>query len=351
MAVARPRVLATRDSDSRGPFPAAGFEDAGRRASLADLQRLRIVNGMIDVACEQGTANATIAQVVERSGVSRRTFYELFADRDECFLAAFDQALAYAADRVVPAYESRKSWREAVRAGLIAMLSLFDEEPRLAQMLVCESLSGGSLALARRGELLERLRQILEGGRVHARRGAASLPLLGEGVLGGVLMVLHRHVSLASEGSMLELTNSLMSMIVLPYLGPAAAQRELGLPVASPAAGASSGPLARDPFKVAGMRLTYRTVRVLTAISQRDGVSNRAIGRAAGIEDQGQASKLLARLQRLGLIENRYGKSGQGAPNSWVLTEEGRRMTDGIALHANGESAGQELSVRRQGRR
>ncbi|HEX5309575.1 MAG TPA: TetR family transcriptional regulator [Solirubrobacteraceae bacterium] len=318
---------------------------------MADLQRLRIVSGMLDVACERGAANTTIAQVVERSGVSRRTFYELFADRDECFLAAFDQALVYAADRVVPAYESQKSWRKAVRAGLVAMLALFDDEPRLAQVLVCESLSGGRPVLARRSELLEQLTQIVEGGRVRAQRSAASLPLLGEGVLGGVLMVLQRHVSQAGEGSMLELTNSLMSMIVLPYLGPTAARRELGLPVESPVFGMSRGPLARDPFKVAGMRLTYRTMRVLMAIGERDGVSNRVIGRAAGIEDQGQASKLLARLQRLGLIENTYDKSGQGAPNSWVLTKEGRRMTDGIVLHADSGNADQWLSTRRQGRR
>jgi DNA-binding MarR family transcriptional regulator len=80
------------------------------------------------------------------------------------------------------------------------------------------------------------------------------------------------------------------------------------------------------------MRLTYRTVRVLSAIANDPGSSNRSLGDAAGIGDQGQVSKLLARLQRLGLIENKgIGAATRGEPNAWTLTGKGHDVHDTIA--------------------
>ncbi len=312
----------------------AGSSDPVRRAQLAELQRLRIVGSMLDVACERGIANVSVAHVVERSGVSRRTFYELFSDRDDCFLAALEQALAYTAERVLPAYESQTGWRERIRAGLVATLALFDEQPQLARVLVCESLSGGPAANARRAQVIELLIEAVEAGSAQARKPAASLPLLAEGVVGGVLTVLQRRLVDPAGPALLEHANSLMGMIVLPYLGPAAAQRELGLAVKPPPPGSLSAPMVRDPFKEAGMRLTYRTVRVLLAVGELAEASNRTVGRSAGIDDQGQISKLLARLQRVGLIENTFGGSARGGPNAWALTEKGRRLTDSIRAHS-----------------
>ncbi len=95
--------------------------------------------------------------------------------------------------------------------------------------------------------------------------------------------------------------------------------------------------LLADPFKDVGMRLTYRTVRVLLAIAEQDGrgvnPSNRAVGEEAGITDQGQISKLLGRLQRIGLISNTGLGPGQGAPNAWSLTPEGLHVAHSIQVH------------------
>ena len=71
------------------------------------------------------------------------------------------------------------------------------------------------------------------------------------------------------------------------------------------------------------MRLTYRTVRVLCAIADHPSASNREVASAAGIADQGQISKLLARLQSLGLIRNEGLGQPRGAPNAWGLTAKG----------------------------
>ena len=84
---------------------------------VSDIQRARILAAMVDVASERGGGNVTVAHVVARSGVSRRTFYEIFQGREDCFLAALDDAIARIAAEVVPAYRQPGPWRERIRAG------------------------------------------------------------------------------------------------------------------------------------------------------------------------------------------------------------------------------------------
>jgi hypothetical protein len=157
--------------------------------------------------------------------------------------------------------------------------------------------------------------------------------LTAEGIIGGVLSVLHARLVEDDPGSLLDLTGPLMGMIVLPYLGPAAARKEIAQPAPK-----HSGkvPVVRDdPLQGLPMRLTYRTMRVLTSIAELAGAgtypSNRAVGEHAGIPDQGQASKLLTRLHKLGLITNQGGDPARGEPNAWTLTTTGRRVHDSIA--------------------
>ena len=83
-----------------------------------------------------------------------------------------------------------------------------------------------------------------------------------------------------------------------------------------------------DPLHGLEMRLTYRTLRVLSAIAAEPGVSNRRVADAAGVLDQGQISKLLARLERLGLVQNTADGQPKGAPNAWILTGRGALVAD-----------------------
>jgi AcrR family transcriptional regulator len=311
--------------------------DGAVREQISELQRARILSAMFDVTAQRGAGSVTVAHVVERSGVSRRTFYENFTDREDCLLAAFEQALRLTGERVVPAYEAGKGWRERVRAGLVAFLSFCDEEPSVARLLVCESQASGAKVTERRAEILNRLTRIVDHGRKEGKAENLS-PLAGEGSVGGVLAVIQARLAEAKPRPLLALTNELMSMIVLPYLGSTAARRELDRTLPAPVSAARNGALLSDPLKDAGMRLTYRTVRVLAAVAEHPDGSNRLIGETAGITDQGQISKLLARLARLGLIENTHAHPGKGAPNSWALTKNGAQMVEGIRAHTSRET-------------
>jgi len=287
---------------------------------------------MVDVCAELGGANVAVANVVARAGVSRRTFYEIFESREDCFLAAFDQGIAGASRYVADAYDPRTPWVDRIRTAVSGLLGFLDTERVIGKLLVVESLGMGTAALERRQRVTAELVAVVDDGRKDAKNGSRLPPLTAEGVVGGALSVLHSRLLVRGGGSLLELTGPLMSMIVLPYRGTAVAQRELKRPVSKPAG--ERGPALADPLRDLEMRLTYRTVRVLLAIADASGASNRQIAVAAGIADQGQISKLLARLQRLGLVENLGLTPGKGAPNSWALTKRGLQVARGMVAEA-----------------
>jgi AcrR family transcriptional regulator/DNA-binding MarR family transcriptional regulator len=276
---------------------------------------------MGEVCAEHGAANATVAHIVARSGVSRRTFYELFDDREDCLLAAVEEALSRAAKHVLSAYDAPGHWQERMRAALLALLEFLDDEPYLGRLLIVETLSGSGQALRRRQEVLTAAIAAVELGRAEAKDPGPP-QLTAEGVVGAALSVLHARLLDPGHSPLRELAGQLMSMIVLPYLGAGAARRELARPVSPPHDRRRVPPA--NPLRTLEMRLTYRTVQVLGAVAATPGSSNREIGEAAEIHDQGQMSKLLTRLEKLGLIENTGAGATRGAPNAWTLTAAGQ---------------------------
>ncbi|HEY5194098.1 MAG TPA: hypothetical protein VIJ39_09555 [Solirubrobacteraceae bacterium] len=295
------------------------------------MQRRRLLLAMQELAGETGLTEATVGAVCKRSRVSRRTFYDLFADRDTCFFAAFEHALSEIAEKVLTAYELEGGWRERIRAGLESLLVVFDEQPRLARLCVIETLKGGPAVMVRRREVLDILAVAVEDGRSEARAGIGPPALTAESTVGGVLAVIHARLLDADGGPLAELTSSLTGMIVFPYLGSAASQHETERPSPLPnvprtSSGNRTEPVGADPFRDVPIRFTYRTARVLAVIAADPGASNRQVGQTAGAHDQGQVSKLLKRLAGAGLIEN-DGPGGQsGEPNAWRLTARGEAI-------------------------
>jgi AcrR family transcriptional regulator len=300
------------------------------RGQVSEIQRRRVLAAMVDVVSERGVGNVTVARVVGRSGVSRRTFYELFEDSEDCFLAAFDQAVQRIASVVVPAYRQHSRWREQIRDGLMALLGFLEVEPGVGRLVIVEALAAGPRALERRQRVLARITTIVDRGRSEVRKGEGPPLLTAEGVVGGAFSLIHSRLLEDDRGPLIELTGPLMSMIVLPYLGASAARRELERPVPVSLDGARRGGM--DPLRDLEMRLTYRTVRALLAIGAHPGASNRQVADAAGIRDQGQVSKLLARLEQLGLIHNGGEGQAKGEPNAWTLTERGGEVREAISV-------------------
>jgi AcrR family transcriptional regulator len=278
----------------------------------------------VEAVEELGYARMTVAEVIGRARVSRKTFYDVFADREDCFLAAFEQALQQVRARARESYEAEAEWRDGIRAALARLLSLMDQEPGLTRLCVVEALAAGEKVLERRAAIFEEMARVVDEGR--SAPGALDPPeVTAEGVVGAVFAVLHTRVLDGGKEPLLRLLSPLMSLIVLPYLGAKAAAQEL----AKPTPVMPKGSLVRhrrraaDPLDGLNMRLTYRTVRVLMVIASHPGASNREIAEGSGIADQGQISKLLNRLARLALVENLGEGQERGAANAWYLTARG----------------------------
>jgi AcrR family transcriptional regulator len=339
----------TRDTGVRG--------DVSVRKRVSDLQRARILAGITQLVRERGVRGVAVAHIVARSGVSRRTFYDLFDDRDDCLRAAFEHAVERAAETVLPAHEVAGGWHERIRAGLEAALGFLDAEPEMGALCVVDALAAEGAVLERRRRLVDVLVDAVhEGGRAKpcAARGAMTSGghpardsdgrsssrrpprIVAEGAVGAVLAVIHARMTAADPKPLSGLLGPLTSMIVLPYLGPVVAERELVRRRRQPRAAPAQSP--GDPLRELDMRLTYRTVRVLLAVAELGGrgrgPSGRQVADASGVTDPGQMSKLLWRLARLGLIANEAPALGRGEPNAWSLTPRGREIERAIRAQA-----------------
>jgi IclR helix-turn-helix domain len=246
---------------------------------------------------------------------------------EDRWLAAFEEGLARLSTTVDEAARRKRSWLERLRAGLVAFLAFFDDEPRWGRLLVSEApLNDGVRAPRCEQRVLGVLTGLLDDGSPSAIAELMPEPqLTAELAAGGAVAAIRKRLLEDDERSFVELAPALMAFIVAPYLGEAAARAELtgrSAPAREQALPAGSGP--RDVHLP--IRLTRRTLRVLDAIATTPRASNREIARGAGLSDEGQTSKLLGRLQARGVLENVGVGAAGGQPNAWLLTAVGRRV-------------------------
>jgi AcrR family transcriptional regulator/DNA-binding MarR family transcriptional regulator len=330
---------------------------------VSELQRSRLLEAAFAVVGEQGYQGMTVRRVAERAGVSPKTFYTLFCDREDCFLAAFDHAIEVLGARVRPVYDAEGEWTARVRAGLGALLIGLDEEPALRRLLFVEALVAGERVLERRAQVLDALAGLIDEGRGGMKAPRGLPPLTAEGVVGATFGVIHARLSQRRPEPLIDLLGALMATIVLPYRGSEAAARELKRPVSQagprlwPADKSRfSGPAGQMSGSRADFRLTIRTQMALVAVAHLNagGASpnNREVSERMGVADQGQVSRLMMRLAEQGLVENTRGHT-KGLEKAWRLTAHGEAVIDahrgGRAPRTDGREAlrGGKLAAKR----
>src|SRR4029077_13349657 len=149
----------------------------------------------------------------------RRTFYELFENREDCLLAALESVVGMIRDELVRAGVDGMSWRERVRTGLWVILVFLDREPVLARACVVQALRGGPTVLERREEVLADLARTIDEGPGESARGNDCPPLTAEGLVGAVFTVVYGRLLRNDHERLTGLHGELMRMLVLPYLG------------------------------------------------------------------------------------------------------------------------------------
>jgi AcrR family transcriptional regulator/DNA-binding MarR family transcriptional regulator len=318
---------------------------AGRLKSLdvpatqvGEIQRSRLLAAAAAVIDEVGYEQSSVTRITDRARMSRRTFYELFSNREDCLVALLDEAAGRVERELQAAGLGGLGWCERVRGGLWVILSFLDAEPVLARVCVVQALRGGPRVLERRERLLGRLVGVLDEGRCESARGQQCSLVTAEGLVGGAFGVVYTRQREGDRGPLVGLLGELMGMIALQYLGGRAASREQRRSTPAPweVSRSEQGSVVaeKDPLDEVKMRLTYRTARVLECIAQRPLASNRMVALSAGIADPGQISKLLRRLERLDLVVNRSGGHRSGEANAWELTALGSEVAERLAVLA-----------------
>src|ERR1700689_519705 len=193
------------------------------RTRVGEIQRSRLLAGAVAVIDELGYPGATVGRITARARLSRRTFYQMFANGDECFAAVLDELAGRVVGELAAAGLGGLSWRERVRGGLLAILGFLDREPALARVCVVQALRAGPQVMRRREDLLTRVVGAVDGGREGAGRGDGLTVVTAEGVVGAAFAIVYSRLSRRDGEPLTGLLGEVMAMIVLPYLGPAVA--------------------------------------------------------------------------------------------------------------------------------
>jgi len=146
------------------------------REVIEASQRGRLLDAMAEVVAEKGYAATSVADVIANAGVSRRTFYEHFRDKEDCFLAAYDTGVAVLLDTVRQAGADIDDPLERTRARVRAYLETLAAEPAFARTFEIEIAAAGPRAQARRREVYERFAELAREDSVAARRQLPELP-------------------------------------------------------------------------------------------------------------------------------------------------------------------------------
>jgi AcrR family transcriptional regulator len=197
------------------------------REFVVHNQRERLIAGLAEAIAENGYSGTTIAHITRHAAVSRRTFYEHFNSKDECFVAAYDTVMNELRERVSAGFEEAEDWPHAVRSGIGAMLSFLAAEPHLARLCMVEALVAGPVVVERYDAAIQSFVPYFQSG----RKGrppevlARLSPTTEEALVGGMVSLISRRIIAGQAEQLEELLPDLVEFTLTPYLGSAEAAK------------------------------------------------------------------------------------------------------------------------------
>jgi AcrR family transcriptional regulator len=187
-------------------------------------QRERIFAATAELVAKRGYHGTSIDLIAKTARVALSTFYENFASKEDCFLAAFDDAVAEARHHLGAVVDPQAPWPDRLASGLAAFLELVVPNRPKARMCLVEAPGGGPALLDRYESALDGLIPILREGRRLA--GDRRLPeRTEEAIIGGLAWVLYNHL-VAGEFDLGALAPELLQIMLRPYLGSSEARRQ-----------------------------------------------------------------------------------------------------------------------------
>jgi AcrR family transcriptional regulator len=289
-----------------------------RRAQSYGLptQRDRLVAAAGQLAAELGLSAVGVHHVCQRAGVSRRTFYVLYVDRDACFVDAVQEAFGRLVGHVGEAVaEAGPEWEDRAVAVTQALLSAWDADRVLAHLCLVAAVGGNDEAAALRRTAIAQIAVLLADA---PPQPLAAKPVLA-GAIGSVWELAFSRLTESPDTSMTELTGTVIYLMLAPFVGRRQA--------AARAAGRGGGvayvtrwtPTVTGRSEDRGLLVTELTGQTLRYLNGHPGAANVDIARAVDVRHESQMSRHLGRLERAGMVRHRR----EGRANAWQLTARG----------------------------
>jgi AcrR family transcriptional regulator len=186
-----------------------------------------VLAAMRDEVAERGFKEVPVAAVIARAGISRKTFYEHYASKEECFVALYELELERLFAPTLQAFAGTEGWVDRLRTALGVLLGGLAADPVAARICFIEVLAAGPTALARRNDAMARLDVLFDGEHVSSAVGATRPRAVTAGAIGYLSEVLNREIREGRVEQLPELRAELMYTLTLPFVGPHNASREL----------------------------------------------------------------------------------------------------------------------------
>jgi AcrR family transcriptional regulator len=193
------------------------------RELVAENQRERLLNGVVEAVAENGYNATTIGAITEAAQISRRTFYEYFKDKEGCFLAAYEMIDTHVRGAMLTAAERMpEPWPERVRASLAALLEVLSRDLAVARFYLVEPLAAGGEIAARYREAMQLLAETI---RPEDGPEQADVEVRDQVLMGGIATLVARRLKAGEPARLPELLPDLTELALAPYLGRAEARR------------------------------------------------------------------------------------------------------------------------------
>jgi AcrR family transcriptional regulator len=203
---------------------------------VAQNQRERMLLATAELVAERGYQKTTIELIAKTAKVALSTFYEQFSSKEECFLAAFDETVAAAAEVYKELLDPEQDWAEQISAAIEITLEMVVKEPARARLCVVESQAAGGAALARYQAMLERVAPKLREGREHNPRASRLPDGLEVAIVGGLAWLIHQRLISDRDEEIKALLPEMLQVTLTPYVGEAEASRAADAALARAAA-------------------------------------------------------------------------------------------------------------------
>lgn len=195
------------------------------RDFVTQNQRERMLLAAAEVVAERGYQKTTIELIAKKARVALSTFYEQFAGKEECFLAALDESVAAAGAVFDELLDTELPWPEQIAAGLEILLEMVASEEARARLCLVEAQAAGGPALARYHSMLEKVAPKLREGRALNPRAERLPEGLEVSIAGGLAWLVHQRLVAGQTGDLKALLPEMLQVTLTPYVGEAEAAR------------------------------------------------------------------------------------------------------------------------------